>query len=169
MCWIKEVGPIIVREATKSDAEEILSLQKLAYLSEAEIYDDFTIQPLVQTLEETLDEFKRQTVLKYDAGDGIAGSVRGYLKDGTAYIGKLIVHPRFQNSGIGSLMMREIEAIFSAARRFELFTGHRSTKNLHIYEKLGYRQFSSKIVNERLTLVFLEKFNSPQGPRAATK
>ena len=35
------------------DAEEILALQKLAYRSEAEIYEDYSIAPLIQTLEET--------------------------------------------------------------------------------------------------------------------
>ncbi len=39
-----------IERAIISDAEEILSLQKLAYRSEAEIYNDFNIPPLVQTL-----------------------------------------------------------------------------------------------------------------------
>jgi hypothetical protein len=42
---------MIIEEATVSDAEEILALQKLAYQSEAEIYNDFGISPLVQILE----------------------------------------------------------------------------------------------------------------------
>jgi hypothetical protein len=41
---------IIVELASIEDAEEILALQKLAYVSEAEIIDDFTIPPLHQTL-----------------------------------------------------------------------------------------------------------------------
>lgn len=36
----------IIEKASINDAEEILRLQKLAYISEAEIYDDFNIQPL---------------------------------------------------------------------------------------------------------------------------
>jgi ribosomal protein S18 acetylase RimI-like enzyme len=151
-----------IENSTKRDAEEILKLQKLAYRSEAEIYSDFTIQPVTQTLEETLGEFERQIVLKYEGEKGIIGSVRGYFKDGTAYIGKLIVHPQFQNTGIGSMLMKEIEARFPAAGRFEIFTGFRSSKNLHIYNKLGYRQFNLKVINYKLTLIFLEKFNKPQ-------
>jgi len=38
---------ILIERATISDAEEILALQKLAYRSEAEIYHDFNIPPLV--------------------------------------------------------------------------------------------------------------------------
>ena len=51
----------------------------------------------------------------------------------------------------------EIEAVFSKADRFELFTGHKSDRNLHLYQKLGYCTFRKKIVNEKLTLVYLEK------------
>ena len=40
-----------IEQATTNDAAEILALQKLAYVSEAEIYDDFGIQPLTQTVE----------------------------------------------------------------------------------------------------------------------
>ena len=39
-----------IEQATIEDAQEILALQKLAYTSEAEIYNDFTILPLHQTL-----------------------------------------------------------------------------------------------------------------------
>ena len=38
--------------ATQDDAEELLSLQKISFRSEAELYNDFSITPLLQTLEE---------------------------------------------------------------------------------------------------------------------
>ena len=66
---------MIIEQAKIEDAEEILKLQKLAYLSEAEIYDDYTIPPLTQTLEEIRDDFKRQILLKATIGGQIIGSV----------------------------------------------------------------------------------------------
>lgn len=69
----------IVR-ATQDDAPEILALQKIAYVSEAEIYDDFDIPPLHQTLEETRGEFQNWTVLKALIQDSIVGSVRARLQ-----------------------------------------------------------------------------------------
>ncbi len=48
---------MILEQARISDAEEILSLQKIAYKSEAEIYMDFNIAPLIQTLEEIKRDF----------------------------------------------------------------------------------------------------------------
>ena len=55
---------MIIKRAITLDAKEILALQKLAYISEAEIYNDFTIQPLHETLNEITSEIKIQYVLK---------------------------------------------------------------------------------------------------------
>jgi ribosomal protein S18 acetylase RimI-like enzyme len=150
---------MVIEPAQLEDAAEILALQKLAYLSEAEIHDDYTIPPLNQTLEETRVEFESQLVLKAMIDRRIIGSVRGYLEGGTCYIGKLIVQPDVQNQGIGTRLMNEIEKRFDQAERYELFTGYRSERNLHLYEKLGYRPFRSQKITDKLTLIFLEKCN----------
>ena len=139
------------------DADEILDLQKLAYISEAEIIDDFDIPPLHQTIEEIQSEFNRQIVLKVTIDGKIIASVRCYLEEGTCYIGKLIVHPDYQNQGIGTKLLNAAERQFSDADRYELFTGQKSKKNLHIYEKHGYRRTKSQAVSNNLTLLFLEK------------
>ena len=148
---------MIIEQAKVKDAEEILKLQKLAYLSEAEIYDDYTIPPLTQTLEQIRDDFKRQLFLKATTDGQIIGSVRAHLKDETCFIGRLIVHPHHQNRGIGTKLMREIEARFADTQRFELFTGYRSERNLHLYKKLGYRIFRTEAITDNLKLVGLEK------------
>jgi hypothetical protein len=41
-----------ITKAEKSDLQQILDLQYLAYQSEARLLDDFTIPPLKQTLAE---------------------------------------------------------------------------------------------------------------------
>jgi len=149
---------MIIEMATVDEAEEILSLQRLAYQSEAEIYDDFTIPPLKQTLKEIKKDFETQVFLKATLNGRIIGSVRAFLREGTCYIGRLIVHPDFQNQGIGKRLMANIEEMFKGAHRFEIFTGHRSERNLYLYEKLGYQRFKTVMVNENLTIVFLEKY-----------
>ena len=143
--------------ASIEDAEEILELQKLAYKSEAEIIGDFTIPPLLQTIDEIRSEFNYQIFLKVSVDNKIIGSVRCYLKKRTCYIGKLIVHPDCQNHGIGTRLLAAAEKQFSTAERFELFTSCKSVKNLHIYEKCGYHCFRSRTVSDKLTLLFLEK------------
>jgi ribosomal protein S18 acetylase RimI-like enzyme len=148
---------ILIERATISDAEEILSLQKLAYRSEAEIYNDFNIPPMVQTLESIEKDFESQLFLKARIDGRVVGSVRAYSKEGTCYIGRLIVHPDFQNRGIGTGLMNEIERIFKSCRRFELFTGDRSERNFYLYQKLGYKIFKTAKITDQTTIVYLEK------------
>ncbi|MGD9158888.1 MAG: GNAT family N-acetyltransferase [Desulfobacteraceae bacterium] len=150
---------IYIKRASIENIKKILELQKLAYISEAEIIDDFTIPPLHQTMEEILSEFRNQIFLKAEVDNKIVGSVRIYMKMGTGYIGKLIVHPAHQNLGIGTKLLYEAEKQFPDAERYELFTGEKSEKNLHLYARNGYRVFKNKKVSEKLTLVFLEKTN----------
>jgi ribosomal protein S18 acetylase RimI-like enzyme len=151
---------MIINKAKVSDAKEILSLQKRAYQSEAELYDDFSIPPLVQKLEEIKYEFKNHVFLKAIGHRKIIGSVRALQIDNkTCYIGRLIVHPDFQNQGIGTKLMNEIENIFNECSRFELITGHKSYKNIKLYEKLGYKIFKTEKLTENLDLIYLEKVN----------
>jgi ribosomal protein S18 acetylase RimI-like enzyme len=146
-----------IERALVDDAEEILTLQKKAYQSEAEIYGDFTIPPLTQTLEEIRNDFEKQLFLKAILDGKIVGSVRAVAKERTCYIGRLVVHPGFQNRGIGTQLMGRIEEAFKEAERFELFTGHRSERNLYLYQKMGYQPFKKIMGSERLTIIYLEK------------
>jgi ribosomal protein S18 acetylase RimI-like enzyme len=146
-------------QAQITDAEEILKLQKLAYQSEAEIYNDFNIPPLTQTIEELINQFKNHIFLSVVENETIIGSVRAIIQDETCYIGRLIVHPSKQNQGIGTALMKEIEKYFPDVKRLELFTGSKSVKNIHLYNKLGYNinTFKSEKLSNSVDLVYMEK------------
>lgn len=143
--------------ATIDDATEILALQRLAYQTEAVLYNDWSIPPLTQTLDELRAEFAHMMILKTSLKDRIVGSVRAYERDGVCFIGRLIVHPQFQRQGIGSRLMRAVECSFSAAAKFELFTGNKSEGNIQLYKRLGYGICRTQVVSSNLSLVFLEK------------
>lgn len=148
---------LVIEIASIDDAKEVLQLQKLAYQREAAIYSDYAIPPLTQSLEDMVSDLQKQTVLKVIIGDKIVGSVRGYVQNDTGYIGRLIVHPEFQDQGIGTQLMRAIELHLGQAKRYELFTGHKSKRNILLYKKLGYRTFRTESANDRLILVYMEK------------
>ncbi|MCL2876377.1 MAG: hypothetical protein FWF12_08850, partial [Betaproteobacteria bacterium] len=57
--------------AEVSDMEEVLGLQYAAYQSEALIHGDFTIQPLMQTLAEIIEEHSKCVFLKAVLNDKI--------------------------------------------------------------------------------------------------
>lgn len=149
----------MVKKALYEDLEEILALQKLAYMSEAEICNDYTIPPLTQTIEGIRDDFSRQAILKIEDNGRIIGSVRAYEKDGICYIGRVIVHPERQNKGLGKTLMKGIEDAFSTCTRYSLFTGKSSLRNLHFYSSLGYTAVREEKVNNKLIFVYLDKMN----------
>lgn len=153
---------IVLAEA--SDAREILELQKLCYQSEAALNDDDSIPPLRQTLESMTEEFEKKVVLKAvervvktAEQERIIGSVRAFVDGDTCYVGRLIVHPDFQNRGIGKKLMGSVESIFLSARRFELFTGEKSAKNIALYASIGYREFKREPLSPNVMLVYMEK------------
>lgn len=144
-------------QAGIDDAAEILALQKLAYQSEAEKHGDWTIPPLLQTLEEILDQFRSHLFLKIVIEGSIIGSLRACVTSSTCQIGRLIVHPNWQNRGIGTCLLLEAERLYPDAVRFELFTGSQSLGNLRLYRRLGYEEFKREPLSSRIELVYLEK------------
>jgi GNAT superfamily N-acetyltransferase len=139
------------------DAPQILALQKLAYQSEADIYQDQMIPPLTETLEQIKNDFSLQVFFKILDGLDIIGSVRARTDHHSCFIGRLIVNPAMQGRGMGTQLMNTVEAYFKNVPRYELFTGKKSAGNLRFYDKLGYKPFREQPVTENLTLVFMEK------------
>lgn len=147
-------------KATKSNAAEILKLQKLAYQSEAELYNDFSIPPLVQSLDDITSQFNENVFLKITDNNSIIASVRAYQDNEICYIGRVIVHPDHQNRGIGKILMKDIENAFNGCKRYELFTGSKSIRNIYFYEKLGYSIFKTEKLTDEIEFVYLEKINT---------
>ncbi|MEW6521705.1 MAG: GNAT family N-acetyltransferase [Thermodesulfobacteriota bacterium] len=151
---------VIITEADLADAGVILELQRTGYQSEAQLYNDFNLPPLTQTLAELRASFADHTILKAVVADRIVGTVRAREEAGTCRIGRLTVLPEYRRQGIGSQLMAAMEKRFPQAQRFELFTGEKSAANLRLYRRLGYRETKRKVLSAKVVMVFLEKRNS---------
>ncbi|MFG2982465.1 GNAT family N-acetyltransferase [Streptomyces sp. NPDC048258] len=152
---------VTISAAAAEDAEQIFKLQYLAFQREAELYGNYLIQPLTQSLDSLKGELATDTVLVARLGDEVVGTVRGSVdEDGTGKIAKLCVHPRLQGHGLGARLLRAVEEALagdSATTRFRLHTGHKSESNLRLYRKAGYTQVGGRTASDGVQLVILEK------------
>ncbi|HET6634333.1 MAG TPA: GNAT family N-acetyltransferase, partial [Streptomyces sp.] len=106
---------VTISAADGDDAEQILKLQYLCYQSEAQLYGDYRIEPLTQTLDDLRAELAAGCVLVARLGEEVIGSVRARVADdGTAGISKLFVHPRMRRHGLGSRLLTRLEERLAA-------------------------------------------------------
>jgi ribosomal protein S18 acetylase RimI-like enzyme len=150
------LGKVEIYQAQVEDASTILQIQKEAYISEAELNNDFQIPPLTQTLDELEDEFNHKLILKVMINDEIVGSGQAKLMDSTCHIGRMALRSHVKGMGIGSKLLSKLERFFSEAKRVELFTGAQSKANLAMYIRRGYKPFKEDVLG-KTNVVYLEK------------
>ena len=73
-------------------------------------------------------------------GHRLVGAVRARLDGDRWELGRLMVAPDLAGRGLGRRLLAHAEAQAPAeARRFTLFTGSRSARNIALYQRAGYR------------------------------
>ena len=149
-------APAIV-PAVPEDAGAILALQRLAFAREAALYEDQSIAPLVETEADILRRMGVGCLLAAKLDGALVGAVHGSMDGPECHVARLMVHPDMQGRGLGAELMLAIEAHFTKAAAYCLFTGHRSAGNLKLYTRLGYREVRREPVNDRLTFVHMRK------------
>jgi ribosomal protein S18 acetylase RimI-like enzyme len=149
------IGP-----ARPSDAGEILTVQRAAFVDEGRINGSFTLPPMTETLDEVRAAVTDGTiVLVARAGHRLVGSVRCVVgADGTGHIGRLSVAPDLYGHGIGRRLMAAVEeAAAGLVERLELFTGATSEANLRLYRSLGYVDLEWRPAEAAAGLAVFEK------------
>jgi len=146
-----------IERATIADADEIFGLQERALAAEPGVFSRLAVLPLILTLDELRRDFEDHVVLKVTVGLRIVGAVRASTRDESCYIKGPVIHPEFQQMGMGTALMQEIETFFEEATRFESCTASTNIRGIQLYRKLGYRIFKTEPLDEDVELVFLEK------------
>jgi len=144
-----------IEKADREDLLAILRLQKTVFYEAGVRYKKPDMQQLTQTIEELIEEWRNSVILKTAVDGEIVGSVRGRLRGGGCYVGKLIVHPDHRNRGIGSRLMAAVEEEFDV-KVFELTTAHLE-KSIPLYERLGYRIIGREKVTDDFILIHMRK------------
>ena len=150
---------LTVAPAGVADAGEILTVQRAAYLVEAQRYRDLFLPPLTETRDEVRAALAGPAVvLAARLGPRLVGSVRARIDGDTAHVGRLAVAPDQQGRGIGGRLLSAVEAACAGrVTRFALFTGAESGKNLGLYARRGYRVVAHRPDENGNRLAVLEK------------
>ncbi len=155
----KGLEELTITRAELADASELLHIQKLAFQSEAEIYNDFSLSPLRQNLDEIQSDFQTRTFFKAVMNYTIVGLARARMEGSICHIGRLAVNPVYQNMGIGKKLLSAVENHFNTAESFQLYTSHNSKRNIFVFERQGYKWFKKEPVSEKRERIFFEKKN----------
>lgn len=148
-----------VLRLSPSVAGEVLTLQRAAYVSEAILYQTTSLAPLSQTLEQLEEELANERVIALGvrAGDRLIGAVRLRIEGDRAHLGRLVVAPDVQGSGVGTELLMAVDRFLpSQVRTVELFTGDKSMANIRLYERMGYVETRREGAGD-FDLVFLER------------
>ncbi|GAB3080366.1 GNAT family N-acetyltransferase [Micromonospora schwarzwaldensis] len=156
---------VTIAPAVVADAGEILTVQRAAYLVEAQRYRDVFLPPLTETLDEVRAALAGPVVvLAARRGTRLVGSVRARLDGDTAHVGRLAVAPDQQGRGIGGRLLTAVEhACAGRVARFALFTGAESADNLSLYARRGYRVVAHRPDENGNRLAVLEKVDPARG------
>ncbi|MEB3034003.1 GNAT family N-acetyltransferase [[Mycobacterium] nativiensis] len=145
------------------DAGELLTLQRAAYVTEAQAHSDLQLPPLMQSLDELMAELSAPSVMALglrDAGQRLVAAVRVSLAPtkAVAELGRLVVAPDMQGRGLGGRLLGLVEQrLPREVVELQLFTGEHSPANLRLYTKFGYRETHRTRTPSGYALVHLRK------------
>lgn len=143
-------------------AGEVLTVQRAAYVTEAQRYDAPHIAALCETFDEVRGDLgvdSRHLVVRAAwLGPRLVGSVRGRIDGDRMEVARFTVAPDLQRRGIGRALLAAVHA--AAPEHVAvcwLITGARSTGNLALYAAAGYRPVGGGVDDAGVELVRMER------------
>ena len=136
------VGPVdglTIAPVTERDPAEMLILQRCCWVQEAFANDTLDLAPLRETLADIQAWCQTWQVWCVRRDGRLVAAVRARAQGATWHIGRLMVAPDQAGQGIGSWLLAYAEQKAPAGTsRVELLTGHRSRRNIALYQRAGY-------------------------------
>ena len=124
---------------TERDVAELLVLQRCCWVEEALANDTLELAPLRESLEEVRAWSQTWQVWCVRRDGRLVAAVRARAHGSTWHVGRLMVAPDQAGRGLGSWLLAYAEQQAPAETlEIVLFTGHRSQRNIGLYERAGY-------------------------------
>lgn len=153
---------VTLSRANMDDVEELHAMQVRAFKELLEKYQDFDTNPGNESVEKVGARLQQDFTFFYYIciGQQKVGAVRVVDQKESGKnkrISPIFILPEFQGKGIAQEAIRLCEEAHGS-ENWELDTILEESRNCYLYEKMGYRRTGrTKVINERLTLVFYEK------------
>lgn len=128
---------IRIRQATESDFDTILKVQKAAFGEYATVYEVSAWTK--ETLDSIREDAKEKRILVAEADGAVVGSVRFWNVAGVCVIRLLSVTPDYQKRGVGKALMQGIERVMTDVHKFYACTMLRTPRNIQFFSSLGYK------------------------------
>ena len=138
-------------------ARKIHAVLMLAYTQEAALLEVRHFAPLDRSVEDLMasDDYFLGAM---DSEEWIGALSLGADEEPNQLnISALVIHPRYQRRGVGSLLVHEVLSRGSGMS-FSVSTGQKNAPALALYEKLGFVAYRYGVIGpEKLALVKLRK------------
>jgi NAD(P)H-dependent FMN reductase/GNAT superfamily N-acetyltransferase len=128
-----------LHRADRSDAGELLVLQRCCWMQEASSNGTLAIPALQEELADVLAWIDEWSVWCLRDGGRLVGAVRARTQGDEWEIGRLMVAPDYAGHGIGRWLLHFAEHRAPvSAQQITLFTGARSDRNIDMYQRAGF-------------------------------
>ena len=155
------MSKVLLRKAVEGDIPTIWEMQVEAFKGLLEKYRDFDISPAAESVDKIAARFAQPwTTYFFIVAEGeYVGAIRVVdKKDGSRKrISPLWIMEEYRGKGYAQEAILAVEELYGPDH-WELDTILQEKGNLHLYEKMGYRQTGRvEHINERMDIVFYEK------------
>lgn len=152
---------LVITRTVPEEAERILEIQREAFKEELELYQDFKTNPATESILKLLYKINKNLHYSIFLEHRMIGAAELRLDSETeCYINRIFLVPEFQNQGWGTKIIEYFEEQFPHVTKWTLCTPHKSYRNHHFYEKLGYKKVGEHQGKEGPTLYsFLKERN----------
>lgn len=130
---------LTLRRAQAADAPAMLALQQRAFAEEARRCGTRDIPPLMEQVGAISAHIAHEIALVATLDGLLVGCVRGIVDGRVCTVRGLVVEPAHHGAGIGSRLLKALEAELQGVERIDLTTNTAMPGNVPFYERHGYR------------------------------
>ncbi|GAB0347891.1 hypothetical protein JPSP56_12770 [Staphylococcus pseudintermedius] len=150
---------VYFKKTTLKNADFILEMQKQCFRNDFLEYEDYETSPYYKTLEDLQNDICTNHHFTIFLDENIIGAFEIKEKKDSQHLYKIFISPNKQNNGIGKVVMKMIFEKLTNKNKWTVYTPHKSFRNHHFYESLGFKKYGEAILSDKLTLFKYVKYN----------